>query len=409
MSLENKSALRIDQVVLERGPTLSNEDLGFLFEERHRALAETAKRASASITELEATATDPDRLARDTIARLGELGLCQLFAASPTDLRGLCLVREALAWSSGSADSLFAVQGLGSYPIHAFGSPAQKERHLAAALQGRAVAAFGLTEPEAGTDVASLKTLAIRDGAKWRLTGRKTFISNAPVADHVIVFANADPTKGRKGITAFVVKSDAPGFRVVRDLELVADHSIGSIELDGCEVDDDDRLGPIGDGFKIAMATLDTFRVTVGAAAVGMARRALDEATRRVTVRRQFGKDLSEFQQVQGYLADSAAELDASRLLVLRAALAKDRGAASITEEAAIAKMYATEAAQRIIDRALQLHGGLGVVRGVAVERLYREVRALRIYEGTTEIQRVVIASRMTARELARSEKEGSR
>ncbi len=403
MSLEKASTLAIDRTVLGRGPALSNEDLEFMFEDHHRALGETAKRASAAIVVLEAAATDQDRLARDTIARLGELGLCQLFAASPADLRALCLVREALAWSSGSADSLFAVQGLGTFPIHAFGSAAQKERHLVDALAGRSVAAFGLTEPEAGTDVASLKTVAVRDGDRWRLTGRKTFISNAPVADHVVLFANADPERGRKGITAFIVRRDAPGFRVVRDLELVADHSIGSLELDGCVVSDDDRLGAVGEGFKIAMATLDTFRVTVGAAAVGMARRALDEATRRITVRKQFGKDLADFQQVQAYLADSAAELDASRLLVLRAALEKDRGAASITEQAAIAKMYATEAAQRIIDRALQLHGGLGVVRGVAVERLYREVRALRIYEGTTEIQRVVIATRMLANERTRA------
>ena len=191
---------------------------------------------------------------------------------------------------------------------------------------------------------------------------------------------------------------------MVEDLSLVADHSIGSLELDGCVVPDENRLGNVGDGFKIAMATLDTFRVTVGAAAVGMARRALDEAVRRTTVRMQFGKAIAEFQQVQGYLADTVAELDAARLLVLRAAHLRDNGATSITQEAAIAKMFATEAAQRIIDRALQLHGGIGVVRGVAVERLYREIRALRIYEGTTEIQRVVIATRMIQQEKQRVE-----
>jgi acyl-CoA dehydrogenase len=195
------------------------------------------------------------------------------------------------------------------------------------------------------------------------------------------------------------VKKGLPGLRVHEDLPLVADHSIGSLELEGCLVRDEDRLGNVGDGFRIAMATLDTFRVTVGAAAVGMARRALEEALRRTSVRHQFGKPISEQQQVQAYLADSIAELDAARLLVLRAAKLRDDGASSITQEAAIAKMFATEAAQRIIDRCLQLHGGMGVVRGVAVERLYREIRALRIYEGTTEIQRVVIASRALERE----------
>ncbi len=378
----------IDATVEKRGPSLSSDDLAFLFEEHH---AEVAKLATAA-------GSESDRLTdKEKVALLGAKGLCQYFARDKIDVRALCLIREALGWYDGAIDSLFAVQGLGTWPIHAFGTEAQKAKWLPDALSGKAIAAFGLTEPEAGTDVASLKTLAVRDGNQWRLTGRKMFISNAPVADRIIVFANADPEKGRKGITAFIVRRDA--LRVVEDLPLVADHSIGSLELEETIVPDEDRLGAVGDGFKIAMATLDTFRVTVGAAAVGMARRALDEATRRVTVRKQFGKELAEFQQVQGYLAESAAELDAARLLVLRAARLRDDGAASITQEAAIAKMFATEAAQRIIDRCLQLHGGLGVVRGVAVERLYREVRALRIYEGTTEIQRVVIATRMIANE----------
>jgi len=388
----------IDKTVENRGPGLSTEDLGFLFEPHHVELA-TKLRAVAKNIGASASERLPDK---DIVRALGEAGLCEYFA-KPIDLRALCLIREALGWTDGSADSLFAVQGLGTWPIHAFGTEAQKSKWLPEALVGKAVSAFGLTEPEAGTDVASLKTVAVRDGNQWRLTGRKMFISNAPVADRVIVFANADPEKGRKGITAFIVRRDAPGFRVVEDLPLVADHSIGSLELEGAVVPDEDRLGAVGDGFRIAMATLDTFRVTVGAAAVGMARRALDEATRRTTVRKQFGKEIAEFQQVQGYLADSVAELDAARLLVLRAARLRDGGASSITQEAAIAKMFATEAAQRIIDRALQLHGGLGVVRGVAVERLYREIRALRIYEGTTEIQRVVIATRLIANERARS------
>lgn len=387
-----------------RGPGLSTDDLPFHFEERHRTLATAIRGAVSELLALERRHDDEDALARDTIAHLGRAGLARLFDGG--DLRSLCLVREGLGWASGGADSLFAVQGLGTWPIVAFGDDGQKSRFAAPALEGGAVAAFALTEPEAGTDVASLSTLAVREegarGIEWRLDGRKTFISNAPVADHLVLFANADPSKGRKGITAFVLRKDTPGLRVVRDLPMIADHSIGSLELDGARVADADRLGAVGDGFRIAMATLDRFRVTVGAAAVGMARRALDEALDRTTTRAQFGKPIAEFQQVQGYLAESQAELDAARLLVLRAAHLRDDGAESITKEAAIAKMFATEAAQRIIDRALQLHGGLGVVRGVAVERLYREIRALRIYEGTTEIQRVVIAARMLAEQKAR-------
>lgn len=395
------------RVVEARGPSCSTDDLGFLFAPHHAALAARLRPVVAEVAALEA-AGEGDATARATIAALGRAGLFSSFAPAegPIDLRGLCVVREALAWGSGSADSLFAVQGLGCFPLFAHGTAAQKERFLAPALAGKTVAAFGLTEPEAGTDVASLRTTATREGAAWRLDGEKVFISNAPVADHVVVFANADPSKGRKGITAFVVPRSAPGLDVSAQIPMVADHSIGSVVLRGCRVGDELRLGEVGQGFSIAMGTLDHFRVTVGAAAVGMARRALEEALHRASVRKQFGKAIAEQQQIQGYLADMRAELDAARLLVLRAAYVKDAGAAQITSEAAVAKMFATEAAQRIIDRALQIHGGLGVVRGVAVERLYREIRALRIYEGTTEIQRVVIATRMLAAEQARAATE---
>jgi acyl-CoA dehydrogenase len=392
-------------------PGLSTDDLGFLFREHHLALAAKIRQAVARVTELEEAggssrpaAAEAGQLERSIVLELGARGLLQHFAPanSAVDLRAICLVREGLAWASGSADSLFAVQGLGTYPIHAFASADQKSRFVPAAASGRAVAAFALTEPEAGTDVASMQTVAVRDGAdptRWRLTGTKTFISNAPIADQMVVFANADPPAKRKGITAFIVKKGAPGLAVHGPIAMIADHSIGTLYFEGTVVADADRLGEVGGGFDIAMSTLDTFRVSVGAAACGMARRALDEAFHRAVARKQFGKEIGEFQQIQAYLADSVAELDAARLLVFRAALLKDEGAASITEEAAIAKMYATEAAQRIIDRCLQIHGGLGVVRGIAVERLYREIRALRIYEGTTEIQRVVIASRRLERE----------
>jgi acyl-CoA dehydrogenase len=394
--------------VERRDPALSVDDLGFLFADRHRELATRVRETVRGVIDLEAESSEGDALHRAIVRRLGEDGLLEEFSpkSGSTDLRALCLIREGLAWASGSADSLFAVQGLGTYPLHAFGSEEQKARYLPRLLSGHNVAAFGLTEPEAGTDVAAMHTVAVKEvvngATRYRLTGKKTFISNAPICDHAVVFANVDPAAGRKGITAFLVRRDAPGLTVKGPIPMVAEHSIGELELDGCLVEESDVLGATGQGFSIAMATLDTFRVTVGAAAVGMARRALDEATHRAVARKQFGKPIGEFQQIQAYLADSIAELDASRLLVLRAARLKDDGAKSITEEAAIAKMYATEAAQKIIDRAVQIHGGLGVTRGVPVERLYREIRALRIYEGTTEIQRVVVSSRMLARERER-------
>jgi acyl-CoA dehydrogenase len=401
-------------------PGLSTDDLGFLFRDRHHPLAARIRDAVARVTELEDAAgpsrppVEPGKLERAIVQELGERGLLQHFApaAEAVDLRAICLVREGLSWASGAADSLFAVQGLGTHPIYAFGSPEQKARFIPGAVAGRAVAAFALTEPEAGTDVASLSTVAVKDGAdatRWKLTGTKTFISNAPVADQMIVFANADPPAKCKGITAFIVRRSTPGLVVEGPIAMIADHSIGTLHLEGAVVPDADRLGEVGAGFDIAMSTLDTFRVSVGAAACGMARRALDEALHRAISRKQFGKAIGEFQQIQAYLADSVAELDAARLLVYRAALLKDEGAASITEEAAIAKMYATEAAQKIIDRCLQIHGGRGVVRGVAVERLYREIRALRIYEGTTEIQRVVIASRRLERERRHLAKDEAR
>jgi acyl-CoA dehydrogenase len=392
--------------VATRAVPLSTDDLGFCFAAAHAALAETVRGAVADVVTLEARgdAHHPSS-DRAILAGLGARGLLRAFApaSGAVDLRAICLVREGLGWASGNADSLFAVQGLGSFPIHAFGNAEQRAHFLAPAVEGRAVGAFALTEPEAGTDVASLATRAERDpSGGYVLSGEKVFISNAPIADHFVLFANADPAKGRKGITAFIVPRATPGLVVDGPTPLVADHSIGALRLEGCRVGEELRLGAEGDGFKIAMATLDTFRVSVGAAACGMARRALDEATHRAIARAQFGKSIGEQQQLQAYLADMAAELDASRLLVLRAARLRDDGAASITQEAAIAKMFATEAAQRIIDRAVQIHGGSGVMRGVAVERLYREIRALRIYEGTTEIQRVVIASRLLERERAK-------
>lgn len=308
------------------------------------------------------------------------------------DVRAVCLVREMLSWASGLADTVFAMQGLGSYPIVLAGSEAQKREFLPGVLDGTSLAAFALTEPDAGSDVAAMITRARKDGGHYVLDGKKTFISNAGVAGHYVVFANANPDAGRKGITAFVVRPEDRGFVFEGALPMMAEHPIGTIRFDGLKIPASRRLGAEGDGFRIAMATLDVFRSTVGAAACGMARRALDEALARALSRKQFGQPIGDFQTTQVYLAEMATELDAARLLVYRAAHAKDSGCERVTLEASMAKMFATEAAQRVIDRALQLHGGSGVVRGSAVERLYREIRALRIYEGTTEIQRVVIA-----------------
>lgn len=380
----------------------STDDLPFFFEARHAPLAETARAVALSDA---AQSHDPHAVAA-LLAREGLLRACVpasvggLAARTPDviDVRAVCLVREALGWVSGLADTVFAMQGLGSHPIVQAGTEAQRREYLPPVLEGRSLAAFALTEAEAGSDVASMRTVARREGDGWVLDGTKTFISNAGIAGHYVVFANADPGAGRRGITAFLVRPDDPGFVFEGEIPMMAEHPIGSLRFDGCRIPGDRLLGAVGDGFKLAMTTLDAFRSTVGAAAVGMARRALDEALARVTTRQQFGSALAEFQSTQGYLAEMATELDAARMLVYRAAWTKDAGAPRVTLEAAMGKMYATEAAQRIIDRALQLHGGTGVVRGNACERLYREVRALRIYEGTTEIQRLVIAGQVLAR-----------
>jgi len=287
---------------------------------------------------------------------------------------------------------MFAMQGLGSYPITLAGGEALKRRHLPRVVSGEAIAAFALTEPEAGSDVAALQTAARRDGDHYELDGVKTFISNAGLADFYVVFAKTNPDQGHKGISAFVVEPSMSGFVVERKLELIAPHPIGVVRFERCQVPRESLLGDEGQGFKIAMQTLDVFRATVAAAAVGMARRALDEALAYSRQRVQFGRPIAEFQGIQFKLGEMATELEAARLLVYRAAWKKDQGAERVTRESAMAKLYATEMAQRVIDQAVQIHGGNGVVKGFVVERLYREIRALRIYEGTSEIQKVVIA-----------------
>ncbi|MBI4410541.1 MAG: acyl-CoA dehydrogenase family protein [Gemmatimonadetes bacterium] len=338
--------------------------------------------------------TDDDaarRQARELLRLLGQGNLLEPIAKQ--DLRGLCLTREALAAASPLADAVCALQALGTTPLLLAGSAELRDRWAAPALRGEAMAAFAMTEPEAGSDVAALQTRARRDGGHYVLTGVKTLISNAGIADFYTVFAATDAAAGNRGITCFVVPADAPGLRFVRPQVLSAPHPLGEIAFEDCRVPARSRLGDEGAGFRLGMATLDRVRPSVAAAACGMAARALAEALAHATTRRQFGQPLAEFELVQEKLARMATDLDAARLLVYRAAWEKDRGAERITLEAAMAKAFATEAAQRIVDDAVQILGGRGVLADHPVDRLYRSVRALRIYEGTTEIQHLVIAS----------------
>jgi acyl-CoA dehydrogenase len=348
---------------------------------------------------------DLDGLTRHFVTLLAGAGLLNYSVATPKlDTRALCLVREALSYSSSLADLAFAMQGLGTYAIARAAPDHVREFWVARALQGKSIAAFALTEPDAGSDVASLKTTARRDGETYVIDGRKRFISNAGIADFYTVFARTGTREdGRPTLSAFVVGSKMPGFNVVERMQLIAPHPIGEISFNECRVPAQDMVGNEGDGFRLAMETLDTFRASVGAAACGMARRALDEAIRYSSTRRQFGRLLCEHQLVQEKLADMATQLDAARLLVYRAAYLRDTTDGRVTREASEAKLFATEAAGTIIDSAVQIHGGAGLVRGSVVERLYRDVRALRIYEGTSEIQKLVIAG-----QLMRENREGS-
>ena len=309
------------------------------------------------------------------------------------DVRTLCIAREILAFRDGLADFAFAMQGLGTASISLFGSDELKRKYLPPVRDGKAIAAFALSEPEAGSDVAALATTAKADGgAHVRLDGEKTWISNGGIADHYVVFARTGEAPGARGLSAFVVDADTPGLTVAERIEVIAPHPLARLSFDGVRVPVANRLGKPGEGFKVAMATLDIFRATVGAAALGFARRALHETVEHAATRKLFGAPLGDLQMTQATIADSATEVDAAALLVYRAAWVKDQGAARVTREAAMAKMFATEAAQRVIDRAVQLHGGAGVRKGVKVEELYREIRALRIYEGATEVQKIVIA-----------------
>ncbi len=342
---------------------------------------------------------DLDGQLREFIAVLAKAGALHYAVAAPSaklDVRALCLIREALAYSSSLADLAFVMQGLGTFAISQAAPDHVRDFWISRVVEGKAIAAFALTEPDAGSDVAAIKTTATRDGDAYVINGRKRFISNAGVADFYTVFARTGAdANGRAALSAFVVGAKMPGFTVTERTSMIAAHPIGEIEFNDCRVPAEDMVGAEGDGFVLAMRTMDTFRATVGAAACGMARRALDESIRHSTTRRQFGRLLAEHQLIQEKLADMITELDAARLLVYRAAHLKDSGAPRVTREASEAKYYATEAASRIIDQAVQIHGGSGLVRGSVVERLYRDVRALRIYEGTSEIQKLIIAGQL--------------
>ncbi|HXI63478.1 MAG TPA: acyl-CoA dehydrogenase family protein [Gemmatimonadales bacterium] len=365
----------------------------------HVALA--ARLTAYAVQELVPLPEPPDDAAARAQARalLGRLGQAGWLAPiGDLDLRTACLVREALAAASPLADAVFALQALGTVPILLAGDRELKERWVPAALAGRAMASFALTEVEAGSDAAAIATTARRDGAGYVLSGTKTFISNAGLADFYTVFASTDPTQGNKGISAFVVAANTPGLTFVRPLVLSAPHPLGEIAFRDCRVAATQRLGAEGDGFKLALATLDRLRATVAAAACGMATRALDEAVAHAIRRKQFGRTLGEFQLIQEKLARMATDLTAARLLTYRAAWEKDGGAERVTLEAAMAKAFATEAAQRIVDDAVQILGGRGVLASHPVDRLYRAVRALRIYEGTTEIQHLIVAGQLLKR-----------
>jgi acyl-CoA dehydrogenase len=370
------------------------------FSAEHRGLAKSI--AAFVEQEIEPRAIeerDADERTREYVRLLATAGGLRYAVATPQtplDVRALCLIREALAYSSSLADSAFVMQGLGTYAIAQAAPDHVRDFWLARAAEGKAIAAFALTEPEAGSDVAAIQTSAQRDGDAYVINGTKRFISNAGIADFYTVFARTNTRgDGRPEVSAFVVSAKIPGFSVVERTALMAPHPIGEIKFAGCRVPAEDMVGAEGDGFRLAMQTLDVFRSSVGAAACGMARRALDEAVRYSTARKQFGRLLAEHQLVQEKLADMITELDAARLLVYRAAYLKDSGVERVTREASEAKLFATEAAGRIVDSALQIHGAAGLVRGSVVERLYRDVRALRIYEGTSEIQKLIIAGQL--------------
>ena len=370
------------------------------FTSEHRALA--ARVADFAEREIETRAADDegdvDEALRGYITVLAENDLLRYAVpeGQRIDLRSFCIIRETLSYSSSLADLAFTLQGLGTFAISLAASEHVRDFWLSRVRKGKAIAAFALTEPDAGSDVASLKTTARREDDSYILDGRKRFISNAGVADIYTVFARTGTrADGRAEISAFIVSARMPGLNVAGRISMIAPHPIGELEFINCRVPAEDMIGAPGEGLRLSLQTLDQFRASVGAAACGMARRALDESLLHAKAREQFGKPLSGHQLIQEKLADMSTELNAARLLVYHAAYLKDAGAERSTREASEAKLYATEAAGRIVDQAVQIHGGAGLVHGTTVERLYRDVRALRIYEGTSEIQKLIIANQL--------------
>ena len=369
------------------------------FDSAHRTLAgDLESWAAANAAHFE-HAADVDALCRDLVARLGRGGwlkYCVPAAYGGTyahlDSRSLCIARETLARHEGLADFAFAMQGLGSGAISIAGSEELKRRYLPRVAKGEAIAAFALSEPDAGSDVGAMTTSARLEGGHYVLDGEKTWMSTGVIPDFYCVFARTGEAAGARGLSAFVVDADTPGLEIAARIELIAPHPLASLRFSGCRVSAAQRLGESGQGFKVAMQTLDIFRASVAAAALGFARRALDEAVARAKARKMFGQTLADFQLTQAAIADMATAIDGAALLTYRAAWLRDVKGARCTREAAMAKMVATESAQQVIDRALQIFGGLGVVSGYPVEKLYREIRALRIYEGATEVQKLIIA-----------------
>lgn len=366
------------------------------FDDKHRDLAQRldiwAQKELATIDH-----SDTDAACRSLVTALGNGGWLKYAAVdpdddAPLDVRSLCVIRETLARHDGLADFAFAMQGLGTGAISLFGTDSQKRAWLPDIRTGQTISAFALTEPQSGSDVANSTMTATRDGDHYVLNGEKTWISNGGIADVYTTFARTGDAEGAKGLSAFIVPADTPGLEIAERLDTIAPHPLATLRFTDCRVPESAILGRSGDGFKIAMAVLDVFRSTVAAAALGFARRALDEALTRTATRHVQGAPLFELQMVQGHIADMAVDVDASALLIYRAAWTKDSGAPRVTREAAMAKLFSTDQAQKVIDKAVQLHGGDGVRSGETVEKLYREIRALRIYEGASDVQRVIIA-----------------
>ena len=375
-------------------------DVSFLswpfFEERHRKLAhEIGQWATKSLSSIDHE--DNDAACRELVSELGAAGFLSYSAIDPDtnsslDVRSLCLIRETLARHDGLADFSFAMQGLGTGAVSLFGTQTQKQEWLPLTRTGRAISAFALTEPQSGSDVANSTMTATPDGNGFILNGEKTWVSNGGIADIYTVFARTGEAPGARGLSAFLVPADSPGLEVSSRLKVIAPHPLASLKFTDCRIPGSALVGESGSGFKIAMAVLDIFRSTVAAAALGFSRRALDESLKRVTTRHVQGAPLFEMQMVQGHIADMALDVDAAALLTYRAAWAKDSGATRVTREAAMAKLFSTEQAQQVIDKAVQLHGGDGVKSEETVEKLYRDIRALRIYEGATDVQKLIIA-----------------